>query len=93
MATVLWKCGVCGQQACVPATAGRISCGCGYTQENGVKPGLGDYVAMVLRKRGLTSERYVAAKAVVGLKRRCWCPQRQRRLNQAGRWIGIGKPT
>jgi hypothetical protein len=60
-------------------------------QLGGVTPGLGDYVAAGLSKVGITSERYVKAKALVGLKRKCHCPERQRKLNDIGRAIGIGR--
>jgi hypothetical protein len=66
-------------------------CCCGYRQLSGITPGLGDQVAAVLHKVGITPERYAAAKAAVGLKRRCGCHGRQRKLNAIGRKLGIGR--
>jgi hypothetical protein len=67
-----------------------IACGCGYSQLNGVKIGLGDSVSAVLHKIGITPTRYAEAKSAVGLKKRCDCHKRQKKLNELGRKIGIG---
>ena len=76
---------VCGKQATVSETAVRVACGCGYTQENGVRPGLGDYVAAGLQKVGITKQR--VSKVT---KRPCGCGRRQKKLNELGRKVGIG---
>jgi hypothetical protein len=59
----------------------------------GVTLGLGDMVAAGLHKIGLTPDRYRRAKAAIGLKPKCRCPERQARLNALGRKIGIGANT
>lgn len=87
---ILWTCPICRIRARVPATTPRIHCCCGYTQEGGPTPGLGDYVAIGLHKVGVTRERYVRAKRALGLKG-CGCGRRQRKLNELGRKVGIGK--
>lgn len=74
----------------VPDSTSAIHCICGYVQENGPTPGLGDHLAAGLHKVGITRQRYVAAKKAIGLKGGCGCGRRQRRLNEWGRKIGIG---
>jgi hypothetical protein len=54
------------------------------------KKGLGDMVAGALGAVGITPARYTAAKASVGLKRKCKCKERQAALNALGRKVGIG---
>ena len=49
------------------------------------KPGLGDYVAAGLSAVGITPERVSKA-----LGRPCGCKERQSRLNELGRRLGIG---
>lgn len=83
--SVPWKCLVCGKQATVSERAVRVACGCGYTQENGAQPGLGDYVAAGLQKVGITKQRVSKV-----MKRPCRCGRRQKKLNELGRKIGIG---
>jgi hypothetical protein len=53
-------------------------------------PGLGDHVAAVLHRVGLTKQRYVRAKLAIGLRGKCGCSKRQQQLNGMGRKIGIG---
>jgi len=78
---VLWQCRVCSRRARVPVDTPRIFCACGYQQLNGVTPGLGDKVAAVLHKVGVTPQRYVAVKGALGLQKKCRCPERQEKLN------------
>jgi hypothetical protein len=73
----------------VPATTPRIFCCCGYRQENGPTPGLGDLVAAGLHRVGVTQARYVAVKRRVGLKPKCGCGKRQRQLNALGRKLRL----
>jgi hypothetical protein len=49
-------------------------------------PGLGDYVAAGLEKLGITKQRVSRL-----LGRPCKCRERQRRLNELGRVVGIGR--
>lgn len=86
----MFRCPVCRVQAPVPASTPRVFCVCGYVQEGGPIPGLGDYVAAGLHKVGITRERYVRVKRRLGLKG-CGCGKRQRKLNELGRKVGIGK--
>ena len=88
---VQWTCPVCGISVRVKHDTPRIFCACGYRQDNGVTPGLGDHVAAGLHKIGITQERYTRAKAAVGLKRKCGCSKRQKMLNKMGRKMGIGR--
>lgn len=83
--SVPWKCLVCGARAAVPERAERIACGCGYSQENGVRAGLGDYTAAGLQAVGITKDRVSRV-----LRRPCGCLKRQMQLNRLGRKIGIG---
>jgi hypothetical protein len=53
------------------------------------KPGLGDMVAAGLSAVGVTKERAQAVATAVGVKD-CGCKNRQERLNQLGRRLGIG---
>jgi hypothetical protein len=85
----MWTCASCGARARVPINTPRIYCHCGYVQE-GVTLGLGDMLAAGLHKVGITRQRYVRAKRAVGLKPKCGCGRRQRKLNELGRKIGIG---
>lgn len=85
MAKVLWKCPACGLKARVPATTPRVFCACGFVQRNGVRAGLGDYVAAGLHRVGITKDR---VSRVLG--RPCGCLKRQMQLNRLGRKVGIG---
>ena len=87
---IYWHCPCCRIQARVPATTPRIFCRCGYVQEGGPVPGLGDLVAAGLHRVGVTRARYVKLKRRLGLKPKCGCGKRQRQLNVLGRKIGIG---
>lgn len=80
---MLWKCLVCSRQASIPDDATKIICQCGYIQF-APHAGLGDLVAAGLHRVGLTPARYANAKAAVGLKRKCGCRKRQRKLNELG---------
>ena len=82
---------MCGIRARVPATTPRIHCRCGYIQEGGVTPGLGDLVAAGLHRVGVTRSRYVRLKRRLGLPGGCGCGKRQRALNAMGRAVGIGR--
>ena len=77
----------CGITARVPRDTPRIICRCGFVQEGGSRPGLGDYCAAVLHRLHITPERYVSAKRWLGLTPDCGCAGRQRRLNSVGRTI------
>jgi hypothetical protein len=81
-----WACPVCGRRAIVPTSTLRIFCACGHQQLNGPVPGLGDRVAAGLAKIGVTKARVSKL-----LGRPCKCPKRQRRLNELGRVVGIGR--
>jgi hypothetical protein len=81
-----WECPVCGRRAIVPASTPRIFCSCGHQQLNGPTAGLGDYVAAGLEKLGITKQRVSRL-----LGRPCKCRERQRRLNELGRVVGIGR--
>jgi hypothetical protein len=52
-------------------------------------PGLGDMVAAGLSSLGITKERVNAVAKSVGVED-CGCKERQRRLNELGRKLGIG---
>lgn len=67
-----------------------VHCHCGFVVNGEATPGLGDLLSIGLRKLGVTPGRYTAAKAAVGLKRRCGCHGRQLKLNAIGRKLGIG---
>lgn len=84
-----WRCPACRIRARVPTHARRVICACGFIQE-GVVPGLGDYIAAGLHRIGITRRRYVAVKRVLGLAPLCKCPQRQRWLNEFGRKVRRG---
>ncbi len=86
---IAWTCPACGIHANVPFDTPRIVCACDFVQE-GVTAGLGDIVAATLHNVGITRKRYVRVKQAIGLPAKCKCPQRQRRLNELGRKIGIG---
>lgn len=53
--------------------------------------GLGDIVAHAFATVGITKERSQAVAKAVGLDD-CGCTQRQERLNEWGRAIGVGGP-
>lgn len=89
---VMWTCPVCRLRGVVRTETPRVFChGCGYVQENGPVPGLGDYIAAVLRRVGITQTRYLTVKRWLGFVPKCGCRRRQKKLNALGRWIGIGK--
>ena len=75
---LIWTCPVCRIQAHVPIFP--VHCACNYVQYCN-PPGLGDRVAATLARLGITEHRYVKAKAAVGLRRKCRCPERQQKLN------------
>jgi len=52
-------------------------------------PGLGDMVAAGLSSLGITKERVNAVAKSVGVND-CGCHERQRKLNELGRKLGIG---
>jgi hypothetical protein len=76
-----WKCPACSITARLPANHGAIHCCCGFTQYRN-PPGLGDRVAAVLARTGMTEQRYKAIKKRLGLKPDCGCKKRQRALNR-----------
>lgn len=82
---VHWKCPACGIRVRVPAAAERIVCVCDYEQLGGVQAGLGDWVAAILHRCGITRYRYLKLKKWLGLKPHCNCPGRQAWLNWLGR--------
>lgn len=86
---IAWECQVCHAKARVPVKGFPVHCMCGWTQME-PQPGLGDRVAAVLHKVGITEDGYVEAKAAIGLKKTCNCGRRQRKLNEIGRKLGIG---
>jgi len=77
-----WKCPVCGVQAYVPMFP--VHCCCGFTQPQ-PQLGLGDRVAVVLSRMGLTERRYKQAKRRIGLRGDCRCKERRAALNRIGR--------
>lgn len=81
---VRWKCLACGTTARVPLSAERIVCVCDYVQLGGVRPGLGDWIAAILHRVGVTPARYVQVKRLLGLEASCRCPHRQHWLNTLG---------
>ena len=78
--TTMWHCPACRMECRVPTDHRTIRCACGFAQFCN-PPGLGDRVAAVLARLGITSKRYVAAKKLVGLRGKCRCHERQRQLN------------
>ena len=74
------RCVRCGREVKSPYPPERIHATCRVQ-----KRGLGDYVAAVLAKGGVTKHR---VSRVLG--RPCKCPERQEKLNELGRKIGIG---
>jgi len=56
------------------------------TVKERLRPGLGDIVAAGLSAVGITPERVSAALGV----KDCGCKQRQQKLNELGRRLGIG---
>lgn len=88
---LIWTCPCCRISARIPSTTPRIFCACGYVQENGPTPGLGDYVAAWLHLVGVTPKLIANAKAAIGLQRKCGCRKRQRRLNAVGKLLGVGR--
>jgi hypothetical protein len=56
------------------------------TVKERLRPGLGDMVAAGLSAVGITPERVSAALGV----KDCGCKQRQQKLNELGRRLGIG---
>jgi len=61
-----------------------VHCVCGFTQHT-PSLGLGDYVAAGLHAIGITKQRYVAIKRLLGLKPQCRCKERREKLNNLGR--------
>jgi len=82
-----FRCPACGFSGRVPCTTPRIYCACGYAQLNGIRPGLGDYLAAALHRLGITRARYVRFKRRLGLRPVCRCGKRQEALNRFGRAI------
>ena len=82
---------------CVWANDGTcVRCGlAGYAVPGGgmaprnCRLGLGDMVAAGLSSLGITKERVNAVAKSVGVED-CGCQERQRRLNELGRKLGIG---
>ena len=74
---------VCGVWRAIPSTAPPAR-----------RPGLGDMVAAGLSAVGITKDRAQAVAQAVGLQD-CGCEERQRRLNELGKKLGIGshEPT
>lgn len=91
-----WRCFVCGADLPPPARPGIFKCqscaGGIKPQQVGQppKPGLGDMVAAGLDAVGITKQRVQAVASRVGIKD-CGCRQRQQRLNELGRKVGIGR--
>jgi hypothetical protein len=81
-----WRCPVCRIAARIPVDTPQIHCACGFIQL-GVELGLGDVVAAVLHKMGITRARYIRAKRLLGLKSKCGCSERQAALNRFGRAV------
>lgn len=48
---------------------------------------LGDHTEQLLQRVGITKERYVAAKAFLGLAPTCGCDDRKVWLNKASKWL------
>jgi hypothetical protein len=53
--------------------------------------GLGDLVAAAFASIGVTKDRAQAVANAIGVED-CGCAQRQERLNELGRMVGIGGP-
>lgn len=86
-----WRCPACLIRARVPCDVRKVVCACGYVQENGARPGLGDYVAAILHRLGITRVRYGRLRASLGFNTSCCgCERRQQAINWLGRWFGIG---
>jgi hypothetical protein len=75
-----WRCAACGRTATIRGEVPPVA-----QCRKDSKPGLGDMVAAGLSAIGITKER---VSAVVGGD--CGCGQRQEKLNELGRKIGIG---
>jgi hypothetical protein len=86
---IAWTCPACGARARVPSTTPRVYCYCGFKQLHGPTPGLGDLIAALLCRLGITQSRYTRLKRRVGLKPKCGCGRRQRQLNALGRKLGL----
>lgn len=71
-----------------PLTADELAAHPG--REWQARPGLGDMVAAGLDAVGITKRRVQAVANRVGIKD-CGCKQRQQRLNELGRKVGIGR--
>lgn len=69
----------------VSTTTPKVVCYCGHIGKP--VPGLGDLVAAVLYRVGMTPARYRRLKAALGFAPACRCHQRQHTLNRIGRWI------
>jgi len=85
-----FSCLVCGTKGQIREDAYPVHCVCGYTQFNPGAPGLGDRVAAVLHRLGITPEIISGIKARIGAPGRCNCHKRQQALNAAVRKLGIG---
>ena len=82
----VWRCVVCGQASPDQQRPHLGDCRCATK-----RPGLGDRVAAVLERVGITKRRAQRVARAVGLKD-CGCRQRQEAWNRAGYRLGIGTP-
>ncbi len=89
LSLIHWKCPACNRSAMVPVNASNIHCSCGHKQPS-LEAGLGDILAATLHNVGITKRRYNRLRKAVGLKKPCRCRERQKRLNEIGRRVGIG---
>jgi hypothetical protein len=81
-----WQCPICGTG--VPISLWPVHCVCGYVQFH-PRRGLGDHLACLLHRIGITRSRYIQAKSMLGLNGRCGCQERQEKLNAIGRKLGL----
>jgi hypothetical protein len=73
-------------RACRPMTGNELTHPPQADQLMRVRDGLGDYTERLLKKLGITPERYVAAKEFAGLAPTCNCAARKQWLNKVGEW-------
>jgi hypothetical protein len=81
-----------------PSLAVGTPCdGCGYRLKRdypstprrtcGKRPGLGDRIESALSAIGITPERWVATKELIGLPPTCGCMERKESLNRLDSWL------
>lgn len=78
-----WQCPVCGIRVMVDDQHYPVHCCCGFTQQN-VSMGLGDKLAVILFRVGITKAVYLRFKRRLHFKPKCGCGRRQQKLNTFG---------